>query len=163
MVIKIGTNFYMITKNKELAQRYAPYSYELTDTPYFGYEIHVAKTSCCWLPIWQGHKDGINSVAEYKAAYDTGEFKIYDEYNCEYNWDAFDDRVIKFNGGVLGAKKPEKIEQDKDSRWYDKNLPDYCPISHIPGSLQSYKFDNWLANDYFKDPDGFEFSRSEFS
>ena len=159
----MSTNFYMITKNKKLAQRYAPYSYELTDEPYFGYEIHVAKTSCGWLPAWQGHNDGINSVAEYKAAYDTGEFKIYDEYGTEYNWDAFDDRVIKFNGGVLGAKKPEKIEQDKDSRWYDKNLPDYGPISHIPGSLQSYKFDNWFANDHFKDPDGFEFSMRRFS
>ena len=159
----MGTNFYMITKNKKLAQRYAPYSYELTDEPYFGYEIHVAKTSCGWLPAWQGHKDGINSVAEYKAAYDTGEFKIYDEYGTEYNWDAFDDRVLKFNGGILGVQKPKKIEQNKRSRWYDKNMPDYYPISHISGSPQSYKFDNWFANDHFKDPDGFEFSMRSFS
>lgn len=159
----MGTNFYMITKNKEMAQRYAPYSYVLTDEPYFGYEIHVCKTACGWLPIFQGHKDGINSVAEYKIAYDTNEFKIYDEYGCEYNWDAFDDRVLKFNGGILGVKKPEKIKQDKNSRWHDKNMPDYYPVSHISGSPQSYKYDNWFANDTFKDPDGFEFSRSEFS
>lgn len=159
----MGTNFYMITKNKEMAQRYAPYSYELTDTPYFGYEIHVAKTSFGWLPLFQGHKDGINSVAEYKAAYDTNEFKIYDEYGCEYNWDAFDDRVLKFNGGVLGVQEPKKIEQNKYFRWYDKSMPDYCPVSHISGSLQSYKFDGLFANDYFVDADGFEFSRSEFS
>lgn len=159
----MGTNFYMITKNKEMAQRYAPYSYELTDTPYFGYEIHVAKTSFGWLPLFQEHKDGINSVAEYKVAYDTNEFKIYDEYGCEYNWDAFDDRVLKFNGGVLGAQEPKKIEQNKYFRWYDKSMPDYCPVSHISGSLQSYKFDGLFANDYFVDADGFEFSRSEFS
>lgn len=159
----MGTNFYMITKNKKLAQQYAPYSYELTDEPYFGYEIHVAKTSFGWLPLFQGHKDGINSVAEYKAAYDTNEFKIYDEYGCEYNWDAFDDRVLKFNGGILGVQKPKKIEQNKYFRWYDKNMPDYCPVSHISGSPQSYKYDNWFANDNLKDPDGFEFSRSEFS
>ena len=159
----MGTNFYMITKNKEMAQRYAPYSYELTDEPYFGYEIHVAKTSCGWLPLFQGHKDGINSVAEYKAAYDTNEFKIYDEYGCEYNWDAFDDRVLKFNGGVLNMQNPEKIEQDKNSPYYDKNLPKYYPVSHIGGNPQSYKYDNWFASDNFKDPDGFEFSRSEFS
>ena len=159
----MGTNFFMITKNKEMAQQYAPYSYELTDEPYFGYEIHVAKTSCGWLPLFQGHKDGINSVAEYKAAYDTGEFKIYDEYRREYNWDAFDDRVLKFNGGVLNMQKPEKIEQDKNSPYYDKNLPKYYPVSHISGNPQSYKYDNWFASDNFKDPDGFEFSRSEFS
>lgn len=159
----MGTNFYMITKNKKLAQQYAPYSYKLTDEPYFGYEIHVAKTSCGWLPVWQGHKDGINSVAEYKAAYDTGEFKIYDEYGTEYNWDAFDDRVLKFNGGILGVQKPEKNEQNNRSRWYDKNMPNYYPISHIGGSPQSYKFDSRFANNYFVDSDGFEFSRSEFS
>ena len=70
--------------------------------------------------------------------------------------------MIKFNGGVLGAKKPEKIEQDKDANWYDKNLPDYGPISHIPGSLQSYKFDNRFADGHFKDPDGFEFLMRSF-
>lgn len=159
----MSTNFYMITKNKERAQRYAPYSYKLTDEPYFGYEIHIAKTSAGWLPLFQAHKDGISSVAEYKVAYDTGEFRIYDEYGYEYNWDAFDDRVLKHNGGILGVQKPEKIEQNKRSRWYDKNMPDYYPVSHISGNLQSYKYDNWFANDCFKDPDGFEFSRSEFS
>ena len=159
----MSTNFYMITKNKEQAQRYAPYSYELTDEPYFGYEIHIAKTSAGWLPLFQAHKDGISSVAEYKVAYDTGEFRIYDEYGYEYNWDAFDDRVLKHNGGILGVQKPEKIEQNKRSRWYDKNMPDYYPVSHISGNLHSYKCDNWFANDCFKDPDGFEFSRSEFS
>ena len=95
----MGTNFYLMTQNKAMAKQYAPYSYELTDEPEFGYEIHIAKTSAGWLPLFQGHKDGINSVAGYKAAYGTGEFKIYDEYGVEYNWEAFDERVLKFNGG----------------------------------------------------------------
>ena len=159
----MSTNFYMITKNKEQAQRYAPYSYELTDEPYFGYEIHIAKTSAGWLPLFQAHKDGISSVAEYKVAYDTGEFRIYDEYGSEYNWDAFDDRVLKHNGGILGVQKPEKIEQNKRSRWYDKNMPDYYPISHISGSPQSYKFDDWFANDCFVDSQGYEFNIQYFS
>lgn len=159
----MGANFYMITKNKEQAQRYAPYSYELTDEPYFGYEIHIAKTSVGWLPLFQAHKDGIGSVAEYKTAYDTGEFRIYDEYGCEYNWDAFDDRVLKHNGGVVGAKKPEKIEQNKYSQLYDKNIPDYYPISHIQGSPQSYKFINQFVNNYFVDSQGYEFDIQYFS
>lgn len=158
----MGTNFYMITKNKELAQRYAPYSYELIDSPYFGYKIHVAKTSCGWLPLFQAHKNGIDSVVEYKTAYDTGEFRIYDEYGCEYNWDAFDVRVLKHNGGILGVQKPEKIEQNKRSRWYDKNMPDYYPISHIQGSPQSYKFINQFVNDYFVDSQGYEFDIQYF-
>ena len=103
----MGTNFYMITKNKTMASIYAPYSYELTDTPCFGYEIHIAKTSAGWLPLFQAHKDGISSVAEYKTAYDTGEFRIYDEYGYEYNWDAFDDRVLTQHGSILGVQKSE--------------------------------------------------------
>jgi hypothetical protein len=153
----------MITKNKEQAQRYAPYSYELTDEPYFGYEIHIAKTSAGWLPLFQAHKDGISSVAEYKVAYDTGEFRIYDEYGYEYNWDAFDDRVLKHNGGILGVQKLEKIEQNKRSRWYDKNMPDYYPISHIQGNPQSYKFINRFVNNYFVDSQGYEFDIQYFS
>lgn len=160
----MGTNFYMITKNKTMASIYAPYSYELTDTPYFGYEIHVAKTSCGWLPLFQGHKNGINSVSEYKAAYETGEFDIVDEYGTSYNWDEFEDRVLKFNGGVRGTQKPEKIERDKSSMFYDKNLPEYSPISHIGGTKQSYKYDfEEFYNDYFEDSEGFEFDRRDFS
>lgn len=159
----MSTNFYMITKNKEQAQRYAPYSYELTDEPYFGYEIHIAKTSAGWLPLFQAHKNGIDSVAEYKNAYDTGEFRIYDEYGCEYNWNAFDARVLKHNGGILGVQKPEKIEQNKCSRWYDKNMPDYYPISHIQGNPQSYKFINQFVNNYFVDSQGYEFDIQYFS
>lgn len=160
----MGTNFYMITKNKAMASLYAPYSYELTDTPYFGYEIHIAKTSCGWLPLFQGHKDGINSVSEYKAAYETGEFDIVDEYGTSYNWNEFEDRVLKFNGGVRGTQKPEKIEQDKNSSFYDKNLPEYKPISHISGNIQSYRYMFVETyDDYFTDLDGFEFDRREFS
>ena len=160
----MGTNFYMITKNKTMASIYAPYSYELTDTPYFGYEIHVAKTSCGWLPLFQGHKNGINSVSEYKAAYETGEFDIVDEYGTSYNWNEFEDRVLKFNGGIRGVQDPEKIERDKSSIFYDKNLPEYSPISHIGGTKQSYKYDfEEFYNDYFEDSEGFEFDKRSFS
>ena len=160
----MGTNFYMITKNKTMASIYAPYSYELTDTPYFGYEIHVAKTSCGWLPLFQGHKNGINSVSEYKAAYETGEFDIVDEYGTSYNWNEFEDRVLKFNGGIRGVQDPEKIERDKSSMFYDKNLPEYSPISHIGGTKQSYKYDlEEFYNDYFEDSEGFEFDKRSFS
>ena len=152
----------MFSKNKEFVQKYAPYSYELTDEPEFGYEIHIAKTSAGWLPFFQGHKDGINSVAGYKAAYDSGEFKIYDEYGVEYNWEAFDERVLKFNGGIRGVQKPEKITQDKTSPFYDRMLPEYMPISHMPGSLQSYRFGE-TYNNYFTDSEGYEFDNREFS
>lgn len=154
----MGTNFYMITKNKKMAEKYAPYSYELTDRPYFGYEIHVAKTSCGWLPLFQGHRDGINSVREYKTAYKTGEFEIVDEYGNIYTWEEFDKRVLQFNGGIRGVAPIITIEVDKNSRWYDPRMPDCTPVSHF-----EYKYGYYSANDYFTDEDGYEFDRREFS
>lgn len=37
----MGTNFYMMTKSKKLVEKHFPYEYEIVDTPYFGYEIHI--------------------------------------------------------------------------------------------------------------------------
>ena len=42
----MGTNFYMMTKSKKLVEKHFPYEYEIVDTPYFGYEIHIGKRSC---------------------------------------------------------------------------------------------------------------------
>lgn len=85
------------------------------------------------------------SVKAMKEVYDTGEFKIYDEYNKEYTWDEFDERVLKFNGGVESAIEDEKLEDEK------------LPISH-------FKFSNGMYSHlYVKDKDGFEFSKGDFS
>lgn len=156
----MGTNFYFHTKNKELLKIYAPYSYELTDTPEFAYTIHVAKTSMGWLPLFQAHREGINSVKEYKELYDSGEVQIYDEYGTKYNWEEFDERVLQFNGGRLGAKEPEYIGHDLD----DKYCPEYIPISHLPGSKQSYncRFPH-TATTLSKDDEGYEFEEIDFS
>ena len=153
----MGTNFYLMTRNKKMAEKYAPYSYHLTDEPYFGYEIHIAKTSCGWLPLFQSHTDGINSIREYKEAYETGEFEIFDEYGDPYTWEEFTERVLKFNGGIRGVAPREKIEVDPNSQWYDYRLPEYRPISHF-----EYEYDYYYVNDYFTDDQGFEFSLREF-
>lgn len=159
-MIKIGTNFYLQTKNKELIEKYAPYSYELTDTPDWGYKFHVVKTSCGWLPLFQGHENGINSVKEYKEAYDTSEFNIYDEYGTEYNWEEFDKRVLQWNGGKLGVQEPEPVE----NKGGDPYIPDYLPISHIPGNKQSYKYKfPQDAKGHFVDEEGYEFESVDFS
>lgn len=148
----MGTNFYLITRNKNMAQQYAPYSYKLVDEPYFGYEIHIAKTSCGWLPLFQSHKEGINSVREYKTAYESGEFEIFDEYGDVYTWEEFDERVLKFNGGIRGVESRKKIDVDTTSQ------SEYIPISHF-----DYKYNYYCVNDYFSDEDGYEFDRREFS
>lgn len=140
----MGTNFYFHTKNKTIAEKYAGWEYELTDIPDWAYEIHIAKTSCGWLPLFQ-YRETMPSVKAMKEAYDTGEFKIYDEYNKEYNWKEFDERVLKFNGGIKGIIKQEK------------NNGEMIPISH-------FEYDNGkYAYLYLKDENGYEFVKGDFS
>jgi hypothetical protein len=152
---KMGTNFYLMTKSKEVRDKYFGYDYELTDTPDWGYEIHIAKTSGGWRPLFQSH-DCFKSIKQLKELYGTGEFVLYDEYGTTYSWEEFDERVLKFNGGVKGAVPREKIVQDRNSRWYDSNLPEHRPISHFEYGYGAY------ANEYFSDPDGYEFTTHEF-
>lgn len=158
----MGTNFFFFTKDKQAVQEYAPYSYELTDEPEFGYLIHAGKRSYGWIPLWQAHRNGISSVKEYKEAYDSGAFRIIDEYYNEYDWDKFDEEFIQFNGGVSGVMKKVKNTSNKHGLFYDPNIPEYLPISHCSGPDCTYRF-GWADIDYFKDPEGYEFTSREFS
>lgn len=150
----MGTNFYMHTKDKDIVRKYAPYSFEITDEPEFCYEFHIAKTSMGWLPLFQAHEMGIQSVKQYKSAYDDG-CEIYDEYGDKYTWNEFTIRVLKFNGGTVKDRKVEKIKKTKtiigNEVYYDSDMPDYVPISHFEYGNGKY------ASDYFKDDDGYEF------
>ena len=151
----MGTNFYIGTADKEARDTYFGLNYELTDTPTWLYEQHIAKTSAGWLPSFEESRS-IHSVADIKKLYDTGKFVIYDEYGTYYNWKEFDERVLKFNGGVLGVAPRERIKQDPNWQFYDRDLPDYRPISHFEYGHGKY------ASEYFKDSEGYEFSRHEF-
>lgn len=154
----MGTNFYFLTKDKDKLLRWFDYGeYELTDEPEFGYEVHIAKTSCGWLPLFQAHRR-IRSVAELKRAYDSKGFMIVDEYGTEYDWDSFDERVLKFNGGRRGVMKPEPYDQTVlPQALRDPKMPRYTPVSHFEYGFGEY------ANRYFSDADGYEFSEDDFS
>lgn len=76
---------------------------------------------------------------EYKAAYDTGKFIITDEYGDVLTWEQFDAEVLQHNGGKLGVIEPTNIKERK-SVGYDSQMPDYTPVSHLPGTKQSYKY-----------------------
>jgi len=152
----MGTNFFIGTSDKEARDTYFGWHYELTDEPTWLYERHIAKTSGGWLPLFEASYS-INSVADIKKLYDTGKFVIYDEYGDYYTWEEFDKRVLQHNGGVLGAIPREKIDVDPNLEYYDSNLPEYRPISHFEYA------DGLFAYDYFKDPEGYEFTNHEFS
>ena len=157
----MGTNFYIMTKFKEARDKYFGWNYELTDTPDWGYQQHVAKTSCGWLPLFDG-SGCFKSIRELKSIYDTGDFILCDEYGTIYTWEEFDKRVLQFNGGVSGVQQKEEIIQDPSGMFYDERIPNYKPISHCSGPDCTYKFDLYYANDYYKDEDGYEFSKRTF-
>ena len=143
----MGTNFYLATKCKETRDNFFGYNYSLTDTPDWGYEIHIAKTSCGWLPLFQKH-DCISSVKDIENLYATGKFIIYDECGTIYDWLGFKERVLDFNGGIKGVvkRKLEKID----------GYAEYIPISHPEYQNGRYR------SEYFKDPQGYEFTCHEF-
>lgn len=159
----MGTNFYFLTKNKELAETITHGRYEITDTPDWGYEIHIAKTSYGWLPLFQSYaydvKDTnvISSVRRLKEIYNTDEVAIYDEYGTKYNWYEFDKRVLQFNGGTKENREIEQIQYDEDSPLVDKYMPNFVPVSHFEYADGKY------TDSMYRDSDGYEFDTSCFS
>ena len=152
----MGTNFYLMTSSKDARDKYFGWNYELTDTPDWGYSQHIAKTSCGWLPLFDG-SGCFESIKELHDLYwSDASFIIYDEYGTVYKWDEFEDRVLKFNGGIDGVAPKEKIIQDKNSQFYDSDMPEYKPISHFNYGHGKYK------EHYYKDEDGYEFSYTTF-
>lgn len=153
----MGTNVYFLSKDKNAVHKYfGRDSYALTDEPYFAYEVHVMKRSAGWLPLWQAHEN-CTSVSDYRKAYDSGLFAIYDEYGDKYNWEEFWEQFAMFNGGVRGEMPLEHIDIDKQSPFYDPCMPDHVPVSHFEYNYGSY------ANQFFADSNGFEFMIGDFS
>ena len=151
----MGTNFYILTADKDVRDKYFGTNYDLTDCPVWGYQQHIAKTSSGWLPLFDG-TSCFKSIKELKAIYDTGLFVLCDEYGNTYNWDEFDKRVLKFNGGVVGGVKKMKYDIDKTSPYHDPDMPEYLPVSHFEYGNGRY------AYDYFKDEEGYEFNHRTF-
>lgn len=153
----MGTNFYFMSKDKERQNKwFLPGEYEITDEPDWGYLTHLAKTSCGWLPLFQSHKN-IHSISDMKKIYDDGGFQIVDEYGTSYTWDEFDERVLKFNGGVKGVAPIHKYNQSDFPQFLiDPDLPDHTPVSHFEYGNGKY------SDEYFSDELGYEFTKREF-
>lgn len=151
----MGTNFYFSSQNKELMKP-LEYSYTCTDRPRWGYEIHVAKTSCGWLPLFQSYPGVIDSMDDYRRFLTHPDVIIYDEYGTEYTYEQFVERVLKFNGGVKGVAPPEPANNDPDSLFYDPDCPEEIPISHFEYGHGKY------APEYTTDKYGYEFTSREF-
>lgn len=76
----MSTNYYMLSQSKGFVEKYFPGEYELTDTPMFGYEIHIGKRSMGWKPLFQEHKNAYDSVEELVEFITKHSVVLYDEY-----------------------------------------------------------------------------------
>ena len=138
----MGTNFYMMTSDKEAANEWFEDSYELTDYPQWGYSIHVAKTSGGWKPLFQEHSR-IHSVNDIKIIMSTGKFSIYDEYGTVYTWNEFVKRVVDWN-----KDNPTAYTHVHP----DRTMPNFHQI-----------YGRCYPDDDFISADGYEFSHTWFS
>lgn len=84
----MSTNYYLMTKEHKYKGELGSHC-ELIDDPYFGYSLHLLKISYGWLPLFELHKGVIESVADIKILYDTGDFEIRDEYDGILTWEQF--------------------------------------------------------------------------
>lgn len=140
----MGTNFYFSTQNKELIKP-LEYNCMCTDTPRWGYEVHVAKTSAGWLPLFQRYPGFIDSMDDYTRLLTHPDVIIYDEYGDTYTFPQFVERVLKFNGGIKGVV-PQQEDEDGEK----------IPISHPDFEHGKY------ASEYTIDKYGYEFTDREF-
>jgi len=143
----MGTNFYLFTTDGETKKLFGD-SYELTENPKLGYQLHIAKTSQGWLPLFQMSQN-IRSVKDIENVYKSDlNINIIDEYNEVWGWTEFCARVLKWNGGIKGIIKQELINGE------------YIPISHLD---YNSGYSGYSINHYYKDSEGYEFSYTDFS
>lgn len=141
----MGTNYYFRTKDKELA--FDVFNrFEIEEDNY--YYLHLAKTSCGWLPLFQQSKN-INNIFDIFMMYGKyyRDIDIVDEYGEELSFKKFIDEVVKHNNGTAFDRDLEMTDDMNDG------VPPWTPVSHI-----EIEHDNSIYIDNF----GYEFCTAEF-
>ena len=140
----MGTNFYFFTQNRAVADLMGA-KRVVTDIPELGWELHVAKTSCGWKPVFEEHAQ-IHSVRDLDKFYHDNMhyLTIFDEYKQKYTWPEFEERVIKH--GTPKVFNPEIGMYT--GNWRCESDNDCEPYKHWDGE--------------YADADGYRFSTREF-
>lgn len=147
----MSTNFYMMTTDKKLVEEYFPNEYKITDSPYFGYEIHIGKRSCGWKPLFEAHKKAYGSVEEMMEFIKLFDIRIFDEYEREYNIEEFKDALITWE------------EQQKKKMIHYDGVPGLIqtPIGHV--EIMEREPNRYIPHPvYWNDKDGYDFVEGEF-
>lgn len=167
----MGTNYYLMTNNRNLAHKYFPSEYEIIDDPFLGYKIHIAKTSFGWKPLFQRHDKAYRSVKELIDFITIHtDISIYDEYSRNISIEEFTDEVVNWNDKqqVKYYKYfPDGVENKvfggKDY-FVESNENDYdikSPFDHLEYGKYD-KISTYGSNLYSHDIDGYDFACEEF-
>lgn len=150
----MSTNYYMMTTNKDLAEKHFPNEYRVTDSPYFGYEIHIGKRSCGWKPLFQEHKNAYSSVKEMLgfSLVNKNDIRIFDEYERELDINELKEELITW-----------EEKQEKRMIHYD-GVPGLIqsPIDHVEmANREPNRY--CIYPKYWHDKDGYDFTEGDFS
>lgn len=111
----MGTNYYFMTKNKELVHKHfavehdwgvTDEEYKIVDNPSLGYEIHLNKLSHGWRPLFQRHK-AFTTWDELEKFYYAHEndLHVYDEYSHFWTFADYKQHVFDH-----AAREPEPMK-----------------------------------------------------
>lgn len=168
----MSTNYYMLSQSKGFVEKYFPGEYELTDTPMFGYEIHIGKRSMGWKPLFQEHKNAYDSVEELVEFITKHSVVLYDEYGTILTEKELKENLIDWGEnqtkqyykfvpeGIIdkpfGWKEYLQLVNENDE--YDIVSPfDHKEYQELMKSVESCDIKYW------NDKNGYDFTNSEFS
>ena len=148
----MGTNFYLMSRNKKLMREHfaveteyaiKDIEYTIVDEPYLGYEVHLCKLSAGWRPLFQRHKT-ISTFKELEefCLKNKSIVSIYDEYGRRYVWKEFFERV--YNHSQRKAE-PRKWIYDMDPFFPDRG-PELQTISCTEQEENTTRRKNWRRN-----------------
>lgn len=125
-MIRLSTNYYIRTYEKEVADKYFPDEYASVALPEGStlwridgkkiyipsqdelvyYEIHLGKRSAGWKPLFQTHKSAYSSVKSmlYFLTRHRDDFRIYDEYDKIMSINELKEELVDWAVGVAHVK-----------------------------------------------------------
>lgn len=175
----MGTNYYMITKHRYIVEKYFPDEYDIVDEPYFAYEIHIGKQSLGWKPIFEWHENAYKSIKEMLKFLEVhkSEIEIFDEYNSKFSIEELKEELVDW-ADHQQVRYMKYVQEGVPNKWFggkdylvESTEDDYditIPYDHIEyHKLDPYNEKRWIDSSrepfYFKDCDGYDFTRGDFS
>lgn len=149
----MSTNYYIMTTNKKLVNKYFDGEYEIVDDPYLGYEIHIGKRSAGWKPLFEEHKNAYNSVSKMLEFITTHpEIHIFNEYGESLSITQLIEELVNW-----------AENQEIRTIYYDDYIGEIqAPIDHVEMNRRD-KRNPWLKIKYWHDKDGYDFTDRPFS